>query len=64
MEVMSTKFLQTLKNRDYRVHIYLINGIKLGGVVDDFDKRAIILTSGSNPEQLVYIHSIASIMVA
>jgi host factor-I protein len=50
--------------RDARpVHVYLVSGKRLGGVLRRFDRYAIVLDS-QGQELLVYKHAIASVALA
>jgi len=53
-------FLNTLRKEKVSISIYLLNGIKLQGVVEAFDQVTIVLRSNVN--QLVYKHSISTIV--
>lgn len=60
-ESISNKFLNLLHKENREVSIYLINGIKLQGIIGDFDEGSIILLS-DNSQQLVRQEAIATIM--
>lgn len=53
-------FLNKLSEDKISVSIYLLNGIKLQGIIDSFDQYIIVL-SGSTP-QLIYKHAISTIV--
>lgn len=58
---LQNDFLNVLRKDRVTVAIYLVNGIKLQGVVESFDSFVLILVSnGSN--QMVYKHSISTIV--
>ena len=56
-------FLTDLKDQRTPVAIYLVNGIKLQGRIDDFDSYVIVLGGGA-VTQMVYIHAISTIIPA
>lgn len=53
-------FLNTLRKEKVTVSIYLINGIKLQGVVESFDQFVVLLRNSVN--QMVYKHAISTIV--
>jgi host factor-I protein len=53
-------FLNTLRKEGIPVAIYLVNGIKLQGIVDAFDQYVVLLKSGVS--QMVYKHAISTIV--
>ena len=53
-------FLNTLRKDRIPVSIFLINGIKLQGVIESFDQFVIVLNNNSN--QMVYKHAISTIV--
>ena len=55
-------FLNELRREKVPVSIYLVNGIKLQGVVDAFDQFVILLKNSVN--QMVYKHAISTIVPA
>ncbi len=56
-------FLNTLRREKMQVSIYLVNGIKLLGHVEAFDNFVVIL-GHNNTSQVVYKHSISTIVPA
>ncbi len=56
-------FFYQLRKESRPVHIYLMSGKRLSGVIRRFDRYAIILEN-HRQEQLVYKHAIASISPA
>jgi len=56
-------FFYQLRKEARTVHVYLVSGKRLTGVLRRFDRYAIILEK-ENQEQLVYKHAIASIAPA
>lgn len=56
-------YLNSLRKEQIRVSIYLINGIKLSGIVAAFDQYVVILRDGeSTVNQLIYKHAISTIV--
>ncbi len=53
-------FLNGLRRERIPVSIYLVNGIKLQGVVESFDQFVILLKN--NVSQVVYKHAISTIV--
>lgn len=53
-------FLDTLKKAKATVSIYLLNGVKLQGIVKDYDNFTVLLKS-QEKEQLIYKHAISTI---
>lgn len=65
IENFEKQYLEYLKNNNVNVSVYLINGIKLSGLIADYDDRIIILKDNkSTVDQLIYKHSISTIMPA
>ncbi|HEY8963069.1 MAG TPA: RNA chaperone Hfq [Alphaproteobacteria bacterium] len=54
-------FLNALRKQKVPVTIFLVNGVKLQGVVTWFDNFSMLLRRDSQP-QLVYKHAISTIM--
>ncbi len=55
-------FLNALRKEKVPVAIYLVNGIKLQGVVESFDQFVILLKNTVN--QIVYKHAISTVVPA
>jgi len=56
-------YLNGIRKEQIKVSIYLINGIKLTGVVSSFDQYVVILRdSESTVNQLIYKHAISTIV--
>lgn len=53
-------FLDVLRKEKIPVSIYLVNGIKLQGVVDAFDQFVVLLKNSIT--QMVYKHAISTIV--
>jgi host factor-I protein len=56
-------FFYQLRKESQTVHVYLISGKRLTGVLRRFDRYSIILEN-RGAEQLVYKHAIASVAPA
>jgi host factor-I protein len=54
-------FLAHLRERKTPVTIFLMNGIKLQGIIDWFDKFSMLLSRAGH-SQLLYKHTISTIM--
>ena len=59
---LQDSFLNSLRQEQIIVAIYLVNGIKLQGQVDSFDQYVVMLKS--NITQMVYKHAISTIVPA
>jgi host factor-I protein len=55
-------FLNIARKEKIPVSVYLINGIKLQGIVETFDAYALILKNTSS--QMIYKHAISTIVPA
>ena len=53
-------FLNALRRERVPVAIYLVNGIKLQGVIDSFDQFVVLLRS--QVSQMVYKHAISTVV--
>ncbi len=53
-------FLNGLRKNNDAVAIFLVNGIKLVGVIDSFDQFAVLLRN-NDTHQLVYKHAISTV---
>jgi host factor-I protein len=56
-------FFYQLRKEARTVHVYLVSGKRLTGILRRFDRYAIIIEN-SGQEQLVYKHAVASISPA
>jgi host factor-I protein len=58
-------YLLNLKENQISVSIYLINGIKLTGIVCNYDDSCLILRDTKNiVNQLIFLHAISTIVPA
>src|ERR1700722_17486387 len=55
-------FLNTLRKEKIPVSIYLVNGIKLQGIIESFDQFVVLLKN--TVSQMVYKHAISTIVPA
>ncbi|MBO4294918.1 MAG: RNA chaperone Hfq [Alphaproteobacteria bacterium] len=62
-ENAKTDFLSDIKENKISVTVFLINGVKLQGVITFFDEQALLLRRDGHT-QLVYQHAISTIMPA
>ena len=53
-------FLRNLSEKRIPVAVFLVNGIKLQGHIEDFDKYVIILRNSGS--QMVFKHAISTVM--
>jgi host factor-I protein len=58
--MLQDPFLNTLRREKIPVSIYLVNGIKLQGIVESFDQFVVLLRN--NISQMVYKHAISTIV--
>ena len=59
-ELLQDKFLNKLRKDKIQVSIFLVNGIKLDGIIDSFDQYTILLKNKNM--QAVYKHAISTIV--
>ncbi len=60
---LQDQYLNQLRKDEVKLSIYLVNGIKLSGVVLSFDQYVIILKDVENTiNQLIYKHAISTIV--
>ena len=55
------QFLTELKNNEISVTVFLVNGVKLQGIITWFDDNAVLLRRDGFT-QLIYKHSVSTIM--
>lgn len=58
--LLQDPFLNELRKENVPVSIFLVNGIKLHGVVDSFDQYVIMLKNSIT--QMVYKHAISTVV--
>lgn len=61
MADIQTTFLTKLKKEEQTVTIFLINGVKLSGVISSFDASTILLQR-ENQSQLIYKQAVSTVM--
>ncbi len=59
-ESLEGKFLAKMREEQLELNIYLVNGIRLKGVIDDFNDSAIFLRNGN--VQMVRYSAVSTIM--
>lgn len=60
---LQDSYLNNLRREQIRVSIYLMNGIKLSGLVASFDQYVVLLKdSDGTVNQLIYKHAISTIV--
>jgi host factor-I protein len=57
---LQDSFLDVLREQNIQVSIFLVNGIKLHGVVDGFDQQVVMLKSAVT--QMIYKQAISTIV--
>ena len=58
--VLQDSFLEELRKEKAPVSVFLINGIKLHGVIDSYDEHVIMLKSAVT--QMVYKHAVSTVV--
>lgn len=58
--LLQKEFLTKLAHEKMPISIFLVNGIKLHGIVDQFDEHVIMLKSSVT--QMVYKHAISTVV--
>ncbi len=59
---LQDSFLKALKDSHESVSIFLVNGIKLHGIVDAYDEQVILLKNAVT--QMVFKHAISTVVPA
>jgi host factor-I protein len=59
---LQDSFLNALRKEKTSVSIFLVNGIKLHGVIDSFDQYVVMLKNAVT--QMVYKHAISTVVPA
>jgi host factor-I protein len=60
-QALQETFLSHVRTNNVPLTVFLVNGVKLQGVVKAFDNFSLLLTRGTD-SQLVYKHTISTIM--
>ena len=55
-------FLNHVRKSKTPVTVFLVNGVKLQGIITWFDNFCVLLKGEGRPPQLVYKHAISTIM--
>lgn len=58
---LQDKFLNVVRKSRTPLTIFLVNGVKLQGVITWFDNFCVLLRGDGRPPQLVYKHAISTI---
>ena len=61
MNKVQSDFLEDIKNEKVSVTVFLINGVKLQGIVTSQDEECLLLRRDGHT-QLVYKHAVSTIM--
>lgn len=59
-QTIQNAFLAQLMKEEAPVSIFLVSGIKLHGVVSDFDEHVIMLKSATT--QMIYKHAVSTVV--
>jgi host factor-I protein len=59
-QTLQDPFLNTLRKEKIPVSIFLVNGIKLHGMIDSFDQYVVMLKNSIT--QMVYKHAISTVV--
>jgi len=59
-QLLQDPFLNTLRKEHIQVSIYLVNGIKLQGLIDSFDQYVILLRN--TVTQMIYKHAVSTVV--
>ncbi|MBE6443423.1 MAG: RNA chaperone Hfq [Alphaproteobacteria bacterium] len=57
----NNNFLEKIKNEKISVTVFLVNGVKLQGIITSFDDTTLLLRRDGHT-QLIYKHAISTIM--
>ena len=57
---LEQKFLEELKAKNQAVAVFLVNGIKLQGVIDSYDEEVLLLKGLAT--QIVFKHAISTVV--
>lgn len=60
MSTIQNAFLDQLKKDACPVSVFLVSGIKLQGVISDYDEHSIMLKSTTT--QMIYKHAISTVV--
>lgn len=57
----NNNFLEKIKNEKISVTVFLVNGVKLQGIITSFDDTTLLLRRDGHT-QLIYKHAVSTIM--
>ncbi|GAB6136853.1 RNA chaperone Hfq [Halanaerobaculum tunisiense] len=60
---LQDKFLNQARREDIQVTIFLVNGVRLSGVIEGFDNFTVVVQTDKG-QQLVYKHAISTVVPA
>lgn len=60
---VQTDFLDKVRNNKTSVTVFLVNGVKLQGIITGFDDASLLLRRDGHT-QLIYKHAVSTIMPA
>ncbi len=55
-------FLNNARKEKIPVTIYLMNGVKVEGIVKGFDSYIVLLESGNKQQNMIYKHAVSTII--
>ena len=61
MSEKNNEFINKLQEEEISVTVFLVNGVKLQGIITHFDKESLLLRRDGHT-QLIYTHAISTIM--
>lgn len=59
-DILQGQFLKVLHQEKTPVSVFLVNGIKLHGIIDHYDEHVILLKNGVT--QMVFKHAISTVV--
>jgi host factor-I protein len=59
-DILQGQFLKVLHQEKMPVSVFLVNGIKLHGIIDHYDEHVILLKNGVT--QMVFKHAISTVV--
>jgi len=59
--MLQDTFLQSLQEANISVSVYLVNGIKLEGFIESFDRFILVLKNHTN-SQMIYKRAISTVV--
>ncbi len=54
--------MNDLRKREVPVTVFLVNGVKLEGIIHGFDPFVIILESGNSEQHMIYKHVVSTVI--